>query len=87
MAASPRGVRVVQIPVGGPAMKSGLAPGDVILAVDGHPVADLPPAKLRALLSGEVGSSVLLRVDRGGTQRELSVQRAPYRRAEARSGT
>jgi S1-C subfamily serine protease len=87
LAASPRGVRVVEIPVGSPAMQSGLVPGDFILAIDGHPVADLPPAKLRALLSGEVGSSVLLRIDRGGVMREVSVQRAPYRRAERRSGT
>jgi S1-C subfamily serine protease len=87
MAVSPRGVRVVEIPPGSPAIRGGLLAGDVILAVDGKPVANLAPAKLHALLSGEVGSTVLLRVDRAGSVQELSVQRAPYQQAKARSGT
>jgi membrane-associated protease RseP (regulator of RpoE activity) len=80
---SPRGVRVVEIPAGSPALAGGLQPNDMILAVDGHSVADLPDAKLHALLAGEVGSIVQLRVDRAGTIHELRVQRAPYRQGES----
>jgi carboxyl-terminal processing protease len=87
MASSSRGLRVVQIPAGGPAASGGLRAGDTIVAIDGRPVAALPAAKLRALLSGEVGSTVLLRVERAGTLHELALQRAPYRGAQARSGT
>jgi membrane-associated protease RseP (regulator of RpoE activity) len=87
MASSSRGLRVVQIPVGGPAANGGLQAGDTIIAIDGQPVADLPAAKLRALLSGEVGTTVLLRVERAGTLHELPLQRAPYRGAVPRSGT
>lgn len=87
MASSSRGVRVVEIPPGGPAARGGLRVGDLVLAIDGHPVADLPGAKLHALLSGEVGSTVQIRVERAGTLLELALQRAPYRSAEARNGT
>ena len=80
---SPRGVRVVEIPAGSPALAGGLQPNDMILAVDGQPVAELSDTKLHALLSGEVGTTVRLRIDRAGTIHELSVQRAPYRHGES----
>lgn len=78
MAASKRGVRVVEVPSGSPAAEAGLREGDMLLEVDGRSIAGLKPHKLHELLTGEVGSSVLLRVDRDGEQRELRVTRAPY---------
>jgi serine protease Do len=63
-------VRVVI--AGGPAERAGLAVDDVILSVDGKPVPN--PERLRwvASLAG-VGSSVSVRVARGGRQFELKM--------------
>jgi carboxyl-terminal processing protease len=78
LGASPRGVRVVKVPDDSPAAKAGLQVGDFILAIDGKPIAGLPAKKLHELLTGEVGTIVLLRIDREGSQSELRVTRAPY---------
>ena len=80
---STRGVRVVEIPPDSPAVAAGLQPNDMILAVDGKPVADLTDKQVHALLAGEVGTRVQLRVDRAGTIHELSVVRAPYRQGQS----
>lgn len=54
---------------GSPAERAGLRPGDAILAVDGRPVAS---ARLAAIATAlEPGDSLRLRVDRGGSVREV----------------
>lgn len=78
LGASPRGVRVVKLPKDSPAAKAGLRENDFILAIDGQAIAALPGNKVHALLAGEVGTRVLLRVSRDGSEQELSVPRAPY---------
>jgi len=47
------GIRVVQVPPGSSADRSGLRPGDVIVAVDGTPVAGLGDPVRRLLRAGE----------------------------------
>ena len=74
---------MVEIPPDSPAQAAGLQPNDMILAIDGKPIADLTDKQVHALLAGEVGSRVALRVDRAGTIHELSVVRAPYRQGES----
>jgi carboxyl-terminal processing protease len=69
---------VVRVPDDSPAAKAGLRAGDSILAIDGRPVAGLSGKQLHALLTGEVGTSVLLRVARADGVNELSIARAPY---------
>jgi hypothetical protein len=78
MGASKRGLRVVELPRGSPAAKAGVQLDDVILEVDGRPVAGLPNPQIHRLLTGEVGSVVRLRIDRRGSLSEIAVTRAPY---------
>jgi carboxyl-terminal processing protease len=80
LAWSERAVRVTEVPAGGPAERAGLRAGDVIFAIDRKPIAGLSSEQVRALLSGEVGSSVELEIERDGEHQTLRVERAPYRR-------
>lgn len=81
---SPTRVRVVEVPDRGPAARAGLAPGDVIVAIEGAPVAGLSAAEVHARLRGEVGSEVHLTVLRNDQELTLSVPRTPYARGAER---
>lgn len=64
------GVRVAAVRPGGPAERAGLRVGDVLLAVDGEPVASR--AELAALVASRgVGEVLRLRVSRDGVEREI----------------
>lgn len=66
------GVLLLSVEPGSPAERAGLLLGDTIVALDGQPVRDIDD--LMALLSGDrVGSSVPVRVLRGGEVRDLTV--------------
>jgi carboxyl-terminal processing protease len=67
-----------QVIAGGPAERAGLRPGDAVLAVDGTPVAGLSPGRLAAMVRGEPGSTVHVRLDRPGADGpiELAIERA-----------
>ncbi|RUL84213.1 S41 family peptidase [Tautonia sociabilis] len=57
-----RGLTLVSVIPGGPAAESGLRPGEVIVSVDGRPLAGLGLDAAAATLQGEEGSSVTLTV-------------------------
>jgi S1-C subfamily serine protease len=58
------GIGVAEVVPGSPAARCGLRPGDIILQVDGHPVADA--GDLQRLMLGEaIGRPLSLRVLRG----------------------
>ncbi len=69
------GARVKMVLPGTPAEEVGLRPGDVMLSVDGVDLAGLDMEGMRVALSGEVGSTALLRVRRGEGEIELSLVR------------
>jgi serine protease Do len=72
---------VVRVSRDGPADGAGIDPGDVVLAVDGEPVADRFAFYRRLWRQGPAGTEVTLRVLRGGTVREFrlrSIDRAQH---------
>ena len=60
LVAEPDGLLVVAPLAGSPAARAGLVRGDVIIAIDGKPVATLGPTEALALLRGRAGSVVEL---------------------------
>ena len=70
--------RVVLTPmVARPAAKAGVKKGDVLIAVDGHPIsapADLD--KVIDMVRGEVGTTVTLTIQRGDETMDIEVERA-----------
>jgi carboxyl-terminal processing protease len=61
-----------------PAQKAGLEPGDIIVAVDGEGVTDLPLQEVAGRILGPAGTEVTLTImdpDTGGT-RDVSIERA-----------
>lgn len=67
---------VLRVIAGSPAEKSGIRPGDRIMAVDGQKVRDISPDRAAELLKGPEGTSVSLEIaDRAGQLRTLSVVR------------
>jgi serine protease Do len=67
-----KGAVVVDITPGSPAEKAGVQPEDVVLSVDGRPIADM--GDLTAYVASRApGSTVKLQVLRGGSERSVSV--------------
>jgi putative serine protease PepD len=67
-----RGALVSSVTAGGPAAAAGLAPGDVLVAVDGRKVADATEL-IVAVRSKTPGDTVRLTVDRDGRSSEVTV--------------
>ncbi len=68
---------VREVPPGLAAALAGVRDGDEILAIDGTPVADMPPGEVHVRLEGSVGSKVTLLVLRDGLTRKVEVTRTP----------
>ncbi len=71
-------VVVVSVAAGSEAERSGVAPGDQLISVDGQPAQDMVEA--RSLLSGPVGSHVVVDVLRAGKRLTLTIAREQVRR-------
>jgi S1-C subfamily serine protease len=73
------GVLVLDVVSGGPAAAAGVEPGDVIIALDGTPVAGIEEflAALRALDPGEQAELTLVRGDRPMTAQATLVEQPP----------
>lgn len=59
-----------------PGSKAGLAPGDVITAVDGEPVAGKGFTEVVSVISGDESGRVDITVERGGTETSYTIERA-----------
>lgn len=57
-------VKITELIEGGPAHRMGIKPGDVILEVDGHDVKGLLMEEVTALIRGEAGTYVKLKIQR-----------------------
>ena len=69
---SETGLLIASVEAGSPAEVGGLMLGDIIVALDGHAVADLD--ELLALLSGDrVGKEVPVQIIRGGQLLEVNL--------------
>lgn len=73
-----RGLRVVEVFPGSPAKRAGIAPGEVIVSVDGDSIAGLGSTEAVAKVKGPEGSEVTLGVldAESGEVRQLRVERA-----------
>lgn len=66
-------------PPGMAAWKAGLEPDDEIVAIDGHDVRAMTADDVRKAVRGDVGSTVILTVERNGVRRDVNVQRGPFK--------
>ena len=65
------------IPPGQGADKAGLELEDEIVAIDGHPVREMSQDDVKRAVRGDVGSTMVLSVERNGLKRDVRVQRSP----------
>jgi carboxyl-terminal processing protease len=79
-------LRVSRVTRGAPAAAAGITPGDVLVAVDGRPVARQDPYEISDRIRGPVGDTVTLTVrSRDGRQRDVPLTRAELRMDIVRS--
>ena len=65
------------IPPSQGADRAGLEVDDEIVAIDGHAVKDMSQEDVKRAVRGDVGSSLLLTIERGGQKRDVRVERSP----------
>lgn len=65
-------VQLAEVSPGTPAAKAGLRPGDVLLAVNGHPIRS--PARLYEIIRGSGGKPVTIEYSRNGSVASVVVQ-------------
>jgi len=70
--AAPRRVKITMIAEPSPAMRAGLKPEDIILAVDGKPVGEIGELQ-RRLSDMEAGTEITLSIDRDGTVMDVKL--------------
>lgn len=69
------GFRILAVSPGSGAAEAGLAPEDLLVAVDGQDVRQADLAQVRALVTGKPGTTVNLEIVRGGDSLTYTVQR------------
>ena len=81
----PSGVLVAQVTRGGPAMRAGIRPGDVIVSVDGKEVETARDVT-RPIAAAAPGTVVPVTVWRDGEEKALKVTVRPSEAPVARAG-
>ena len=69
------GIDVVQVTKGGPAEEAGILSGDIIVAVDGQPVAGMELTAVSSMVKGKAGTQVKLTMLRQEQEVEFTVTR------------
>lgn len=59
-----------------PGQHAGLEAGDEIMAVDGTPVSEMQPEEVAMHIRGEVGTKVVLTIERDGETQDYTIERA-----------
>ena len=65
------------VPPGEGADRAGLELDDEIVAIDSHDVRGMSQDDVKRAVRGDVGSTLVLTVERGGQRRDVRVQRSP----------
>ena len=73
-----QGFDVTNVVSGGPAQQAGIAPGDVVIAVDGTSAIGLTVSEMSALVRGRENTQVKLTVLRGQDRKEFTVTRKTF---------
>jgi carboxyl-terminal processing protease len=76
VSADKKGLRINQVYSNSPAKEGGLQPGDLIVKVDGRPLAGKTSDEATALIKGRAGTSVTLTLDNGKGTRDVRLKRA-----------
>jgi len=66
-------IKVVRVSADGPAEKAGLAPGDILLSLDGEKLGNLPDFYRKLWSSGKPGTDVTIRVLKGTDVQEVKI--------------
>lgn len=69
----PLGARVLTVTPGHPAQAAGVHTGDILVSIDGRPLAGTPLRQIIRLLRGPVAKPVVLNLNRSGLQHPLAV--------------
>ena len=67
-----QGIEIVEVVDGSPAAAAGLRAEDLIVAVDGEPLADVGDLQ-RLMVAERIGHELELRVDRGGRELRIGI--------------
>jgi len=75
-----RGILITEVFESGPAERSGLQPGDLVVSMDDHPFTGLSPAKMHTqVMLNKADESIFDVRKADGEVRRLTVERGPYR--------
>lgn len=68
-----KGLKFKYLIPNGPAEKSGIKAGDIVLAIDGLSIIGMKQKEIRAKIRGKEGSEVVLSIQRKGEEKTLSI--------------
>lgn len=68
-------IDIQKVEPGGPAHAAGIQPGDILIGVEGHDVAELTVAEVKSLVRGKIGTQVKLQLRRGEQTLEVNAER------------
>jgi carboxyl-terminal processing protease len=71
----PKGLRVISVYKDTPAARGGVKPGDLIVAVNGKPLAGKSSTEATTQIKGPAGTTVRLTLRSGGHERQVSLKR------------